>query len=226
MSIINLDTPQALEKALFLQKLLSRQAKRDLDDIAQKAVMYDSVYKLKHERILLENYANGPTLTEFKLMPSTFDSTRWGATFGVTVLVQSLIIDRADISHKPDLQPLLRPLLLVLVNELSNPQSKSLLDPLKDALKFSIKMNGEELTGTTRDSFIQSFLQGIVESFISAMHEYSLVRLVQLAGNQGWQITPLGQRVYLHLMDARKFLEAVTEAHVKLQAVKPNLSMV
>lgn len=224
-SILTLNAPADLEKAIFLQKLLSRQAKHDLENVAQRSVMYDNAYKVLHERILLENYAKGPTLTEFKLMPSTFDSIRWGATFGVTVLVQSLMIDRADVSHKPELKPLLRPLLLILMNELNNPQSKSLLDPLKDALQFSIKVNDVELVGAERENFIHTFLQEIVENFIGAMHEYLLVRLVQLGQAQGWQITPLGQRVYLHLMDARKFLEAVTIAHQKFQAVKPQLSM-
>lgn len=222
--ILKIDTPKDLERLLLLQKVLSRQAKHDLTEIGQKAMLYDSVYKLKHERLLLENYANGPTLTEFKLMPSLYDSTRWGATFGVTVLVQSLVIERATLPNK-DVQPLLRPLLTILMNELNNPQSKSLLDPLKDALKFSIQVDNVELTGKERDNYIHKFLQPIVESFISGMHEYQMVRLVQLAGNQGWQITPAGQRVYLHLMDARIFLEVVSEAHRKFQELKPQLSM-
>jgi hypothetical protein len=116
-------------------------------------------------------------------------------------------------------------MLLLLINELNTPTHKSLLDPLKDALKFSITKDGKELMGRDREIYIQSFLQPIVESFIGTMHEYEIVRLVTAGASQGWQITPLGQRVYLHLMDARMFLEAITDAHKRFRSIKPQLSM-
>jgi|SRR5271157_396925 hypothetical protein len=223
--ILKIDSPKDLERILLLQKLLSRTAKHELDDIAQHAMLQDPQFKVRREKVLIENYSNGPTLTEFKIIPTLYEATRWGATFGVTVLVQNLIIERANMPS-PEMAPLMRPLLLILINELNAPSHKSLLDPLKDALKFQIKLKGKELEGKERDNYIHGMLQPIVESFISAMHEYGLVRLVSVGTSQGWQITPLGQRVYLHLMDARKYLECVGDAHRQFQALKPQLSMV
>lgn len=178
---------------------------------------------MAQEAKLLEKYANYPTLTEFKVMPHLHDGAKWGATFGVTLLVGELVFEKVKQLH-PHFAPVIRQMFVVLLSELENPspENETLLDPLEKALRFKVTTeDGGEVAEDRQRAFIRNLVHGLVESFVIVGVEYGII----LAQEAGYSITPLGKRVLLHLLDAAKFIDEMTKAHTKFQAVKPKLSM-
>ena len=57
-------------------------------------------------------------------------------------------------------------------------------------------------------------IRPLAEAMITVAQHY---QLVEAQGDEGYVITSFGRRVMLHLFSAQQFIEAVSEAHVRLQ---------
>jgi hypothetical protein len=91
LSLVPINSKEELAKVLVLQKTIGEQA---LAEIAHLVSLPPEDYVASASRVL-EKYARYATLTEFRKMPSLADSQKWGATFGVSVLVDALVIEQA-----------------------------------------------------------------------------------------------------------------------------------
>src|SRR5271166_2806341 len=105
--LFRIKTVEDLKKVLMRQKLCTRQAAEELAKIASNEALQtiegepeekqkEKVFTImKAESILLEKYGMNPTMTELNAMPHTPDlAIKWGATFGVALLVGELILEQ------------------------------------------------------------------------------------------------------------------------------------
>src|SRR5271157_6337039 len=94
--IVAIKTIDELKKILFIQKTVTERAKAEMLAIATDGVGNPKAAPvfIAEERRLLQKYADYPTLSEMASEPEALmNGTKWGATFGVTVLVSGLIIE-------------------------------------------------------------------------------------------------------------------------------------
>ena len=223
--IVNLRTVEDLKKVLFVQRMITRQAKEELlavasdveliqaEDSDKKAVAF-----MAEERKLLEKYANGPTLTEFNLIPNLAGGTHFGATFGTTLLVGELILEQVKVLQG-EFEPLLRRLYMILLMELDRPQHRYLVEPLEKALKFKVnRPDGAPVPLEEQEAHAKRLVYRLVETFLVISTEYGIV---ETQTSKGFIITPLGRRVLLHLLDAEKFITLLVTAHTRFQSAKP-----
>ena len=216
------------QKVLFLQKTITTQAKNELLAVAGDRSIEPDVDPLKEakrfvleETKVLEKYAKHPTLTEFQLMPNSYDGYKWGATFGVTLLVGELIFEQLKGAH-PHFGPIARRLFVLFLEELDNPQHEYLIEPLEKHLRYKVTSDtGASISAAKQKAFVRELVNQFAETMVILCHSYGLVKVKK----GGVLITPLGKRVLLHLVDASKWIEDMTVAHTKFQNAKPKLSM-
>ena len=223
-SIVQLRNLDDLKKVLFLQKTIITQAKNELMSVisgTDPSLIGEAKKFLDQEKAILDKYAKYPTLTEFQLMPSSFDGYKWGATFGVTLLVGELIFEQLKSSH-PHFGGVIRPLFVLLLSELEDPQHEYLIEPLEKHLRFKITTeNGEAVPLKKQKAYVRDLVSQLADTMVALCESYGIVKVKK----GGVAITPLGKRVLLHLLDASKFVEDMTTAHAKFQTAKPKLSM-
>jgi hypothetical protein len=225
--IVNLRTVEDLKKVLFMQRLVTGQAKKELLAVASDAELAaDPISEKKatafmtEERKILEKYANNPTLTEFNLIPNLRGGTKWGATFGVTLLVGELILEQVK-AMQGVFEPVMRRMFLILLMEMDKPQHGYLVEPLEKAMKIRVtKPDGGPVPFEEQEAYRKRLVHRLVESFIIVGIEYGLFE----SNTDGFSMTPLGKRVLLHLLDAEKFVSLLLEAHQKFQNAKPKLT--
>jgi hypothetical protein len=224
--LVNIRTIEDLNKILFMQRSITRRAKEELLAVASDAILdptnIEQVEKLmRDEGELLEKYANYPTLTEFNLMPNLEGGTKWGATFGVTLLVGELILEQVK-AIQGTFESVLRPMLVLLLAELDSPQHDFLVEPLEKSLHMTVTSNsGRDVTEEERQVFVRKLVSELVKAFIHVCSTYGVVKEVE----EGYQITSRGKRILLHLIDAQKFILDIVDAHARFQSNKPKLSM-
>ena len=90
--IVPINSKDELQKVLVIQKIVSETAQKEMIAAAKPE---DPAAHVEAEAALLEKYARYPTLTEFRKMSALADGEKWGATFGVTALVGSLVLANA-----------------------------------------------------------------------------------------------------------------------------------
>jgi hypothetical protein len=223
--IVQLKNLDDLKKVLFLQKTITQQAKNELLAIGENSMDSGDVTEqvrifMAEQRKVLDKYAKYPTLTEFQLMPNSYDGYKWGATFGVTLLVGELIFEQLKSAH-PHFGPIIRQLFILFLSELDNPQHEYLIEPLEKAARLRLTSNGEDLSQEKQDAYKRGLLNQFAETVVSLGEGYGYLK----SKPGGVVITPLGRRVLLHLVDASRFIEDMTAAHSKFQISKPKLSM-
>jgi hypothetical protein len=236
--IVNLRTLEDLKKVLFMQRMVTRQAKEELLAVASDAELFESPKEparledlignefakkaatfMADERHILEKYANNPTLTEFNLIPHLAGGTHWGATFGVTLLVGELVLEQVK-AMEGKFEPLLRRLYLILLMELDKPKHNYLVEPLEKATNFKVtKPDGSPVPLEDQVAYKRRMIHHLVESYLVISLEYGIVESLQ----SGFVLTDLGKRVLLHLLDAEKFVTLLVEAHTRLQGIKPSI---
>lgn len=225
-SIVQLKNVDDLKKVLFLQKTIITQAKNELmalisDNSLEENPRLQANTFLVEQKKLLEKYAKYPTLTEFQLMPSSYDGYKWGATFGVTLLVGELIFEQLNGAH-PHFGKVMRPLFVIFLNELDNPQHEYLIEPLEKHLRFKVTdETGVAVSEEKQKEFVRDLVSQLAETMVVVCTSFGIVKVKK----GGVAITPNGKRVLLHLLDASKFVEDMTTAHAKFQTAKPKLSM-
>jgi hypothetical protein len=225
--IVQLKNLDDLKKVLFLQKTITAQAKNELlaavSDNSLDAsgdVMEQAHQFMAEEQKVLAKYAKYPTLTEFQLMPNSYDGYKWGATFGVTLLVGELIFEQLKQAH-PHFTPVIRQLFILFLSELDNPQHEYLIEPLEKALRFKVTSDGEEIAMDKQKAYMRGLVNQFAETTVSLGESYGYIK----SKPGGVAITDLGRRILLHLVDASRFVEDMTAAHSKFQISKPKLSM-
>jgi hypothetical protein len=227
-SIVQLRNLDDLKKILHIQKTITARAGQELVAVASDRDL--SGGELTEEQTdafiaaecqILEKYAKYPTLTEFQLMPNSYDGYKWGATFGVTLLVGELIFQQLKTSH-PRFGPAIRNLFVLFLAELDNPQHQYLIEPLEKHLRVKVTNElDEEVPLEKQKAFVHGILNDFMETMVVVCDSYRIIEVKP----GGVVITPLGKRILLHLMDAAKFIEEMTKAHTKFQTTKPKLSM-
>jgi hypothetical protein len=226
-SIVQLRNLDDLKKVLFLQKTIITQAKNELmavisDSSLEEGDPLSSANRfLVEEKKILEKYAKYPTLTEFQLMPNSYDGYKWGATFGVTLLVGELIFEQLKSAH-PHFSPVIRQLFVLFLTELEHPQHEYLIEPLEKHLRFKITdETGGAVPADRQKAFVRDLVNQLADTIVALGESYGLIKVKK----GGVAITPVGKRVLLHLLDASKFVEDMTKAHAKFQISRPKLSM-
>lgn len=221
-SIVQLKSLDDLKKVLFLQKTITTRAKNELVAVANEADLSDDGLDfIEEEKKVLEKYAKYPTLTEFQLMPNSYDGYKWGATFGVTLLVGELLFEPLKLSH-PHFGPVTRQLFVLFLSELDHPQHEYLIEPLEKHLRYKVTSElGEEVPIEKQKAFVRDLVNQFTDTMVALCESYDIVK----AKKGGIVITSLGKRVLLHLVDASKWVEDMTKAHAKFQKSKPKLSM-
>lgn len=91
MSLVPINSKEELQKVLALQRTISDTSVLEV----QQHMHLPPKYFVETASKVLELYARYATLTEFQKLPHLADSEKWGATFGVTALVGSLILGQA-----------------------------------------------------------------------------------------------------------------------------------
>lgn len=222
--ITNLDE---LKKVLFLQKTITSQAKNELLAVASdKMFNPDNLEEgaelfIEKEKVILQKYVNYPTFSEFAASPAMYDGYKWGATFGVTLLVGELIFEQLKSAH-PHFGPVIRQLFVLFLSELDHPQHEYLIEPLEKHLRYKVSDElGGEVPEEQQKAFVRDLVNQFADTTVALCESYGIVRVKK----GGVVITALGKRVLLHLVDASKWVEDMTKAHAKFQKSKPKLSM-
>jgi hypothetical protein len=226
--VITINTVEDLYRILTLKRIISRRAHEELLNIAGDKVLQinaipsleDTLQFISEERKLLNKYASYPSLTEWNLMPELHSGTKWGSTFGVTILVGELILENLRQLHAGFSLSILQKMFMAILGELNKPSTVYLVDSIHRMTNFNVeRADGQPLDEKDKEAFVHQVLTQILESFVSISEKYGLVE----EKGPGVSITPLGQRVLLHLKDASDFVIILTEAHTRLQTEKPRL---
>ena len=234
--LVKLDSLEDLKRVLFVQKTVAQEVRREMmatattEELAKGKLSGPEEVKrivLAHGR-LLEKYAKHPTLSEFSFHPSLVGATRWGATFGVAIMVRALVIDQVktslakDIPYRP-LLPYARSMYLLVLKELDNPTHEYIIEPLEEAIKVSVSVEGSKVAASDEAGrqFTRRLLYQFAERLLLASAQYGIVSQVPM----GYAITDLGRRVLLHLIDADIFLRELVDAHRRFQEERPRLSL-
>ena len=226
MSLVQLHDVEDLRKLLFLQKSIGQRVKNELTTIYNDGLIAsasdDSTLEaiIEAGRVLLERYAKYPTLSEFEAIPSLAHGTKWGATFGVGIIVGELVLRQAQIRH-PALVSTIRPLYMLLLGEFVDPQSTYLIEPLLKAISIKVKADMDE---EAQREALKDTIQQLVKTFIIFSVRYGIIKGGD--GDGGFRITPNGKRVFMHMIDSERVIKDIVEFHKKLQEQNPKLSMV
>ena len=212
-----LNTVEDLKKILFIQKAVTDKAKAEMLAIATDSAgnPKTALVFVAEERKLLTKYANYPTMSEMLDEPEALmNGAKWGATFGVAILVGGLILEEVK-RMQPHLEPVLRPMLMLLLDELNHPRHKYLVEPLEKNMKITSK------TAANQAAIKRQVCTDLANAMISVGSQYGVVK----KDNGGVKLTPLGRRVFLHMADAERFIQEMGHAHIRLQSAKPKLSL-
>ncbi len=217
--LIPIRNAEDLKKILFIQKTVTEQAKNEMLAVATDGIQDPKTAKafIAEERKLLEKYANYPTLTEFAESPDLTNGAKWGATFGVTILVGGLIIKEVE-TRLPHMKPVLRHMVMLLLKELHKPEHRYLIEPLEN----NLKMNSKSMAQGQQSAVKRQIVMELADVIIGVGARYGL--MTKKDGTV--MITPVGRRVLFHMVDAQRFIDEMSKAHAHFQAIKPRLSMV
>ena len=178
--------------------------------------------------VLLSKYAAQPTLSEFYQHPSWDGGFAWGGSFAISAIIGTVFMKSwADIF--PEFAKIVKPVLMRVLEEQSkeDEDDTSLIDRILPSMKFTIRdQHGAEILGKQRDSMIYhrvaSLLQLIAQSFVT----YGILETPEQKTNvpEGQQVvtrlTPLGLRVYAHLVDVEIYITEISEVYPRLSQNK------
>jgi hypothetical protein len=224
-NLTDIRSVEDMNRVLFLQRTITQRTRNEMMQAANSVIngLQDEMTALKVMEVgisLIKKYAENPTLTEFVLQPNMADGARWGATFGVAILVSDLIVEHAKIAL-PHFAPVMRDVLITILKELENPKCIDLVEPVQKALRMSVKNeDGGALSNEEREHYVHILVHDLVETLTALSERYGL-----MVCTDSIKITPVGGRVLLHLLDAVLFVEEVSNAHKTLQKVKPKYTM-
>lgn len=224
-----------LKVLLTRQKLITRQAALDLAAI----VTNDSVQNIEGETEenqrdkaltimlaeakLLDHYSKWPTFTEYNAMPpKKAEAMKWGATFGVAVIVGELILEQVR-QVQGQFENALLPLYVILLAELADPKHEFMIEPLELAIRMDISdKSGKKIPVETQQALKRQLVRQLAETFALVSTGYGIMGVHE---GGAYSLTPTGLRVLLHLKDAQRFVLELSAAHKRFQEEKPKLSV-
>lgn len=225
-TMVQINSLDDLKRIMYIQKTITMQAQNELIAAANDTQIDPSEDPVKQakkfmaeETRVLEKYAKYPTLSEFTLSPNLAKGTKGGATFGVTLLVGELIFEQIKLAH-PHFSEVIRKMYMVFLTELKDPKHKFLLEPIMASLKYT-PLEGSSLSPKEQKAQVQGMVVKLVDSMVVHSESYGLVKVIK----GGVLITPTGVRVLMHLIDAAKFMEDLTQSHAQFKNNKPKWSM-
>ena len=227
-SLLKVDTLEDLQRYLLKQKDFSEKAKRELSRAADYvSILYASDGTLaasttegilKGVGNLLNNYASLPTLTEFAASPVRGDIAKWGGSFGVSVLIGTVIL-KTLVDSFPEFNTSVKPIFIKVLRELyvanqnkdkEATEEQSMMERVMENLNFSIKdKQGVEILGEQRNKIIRNRVALLLEVIAKILEDYKLTNVTREDDQIASSITPLGIRVFLHIVDVERYIEEV-----------------
>jgi hypothetical protein len=232
--VVTIETLDHLKKVLFVQRTITRRAHDELEAVASDNLLDadpepSQVKKyMKEEAALLASYAMRPTLTEWAVQGGLEQggfyegATTWGASFGVAILANELILEQIRHAHPPLGAAVKGVFLSVLAAEV---QLRTHLDEgelERMVMKFNVtKQDGTPIEDETVAEKIRASLADMVQTIIATGLEYGL--FAESLDSGAHRITEVGTRVMLHMHDILKFVAIMAEAHQRFQSEAPAL---
>jgi len=242
MTLLQVQTLDDLMKLMAKQKAVSTKAMRDLNhEVDSVAFIYKPDHTLSEMSnldlsrkitALLSKYAEHPTLSEFYQHPSWDGGFVYGGSFGVSAVVGTVFM-KSWSEVFPEFSKIMRSVMMRVLEEQSKeafsdepPNEMPMIDRILPAMKFTIRdQNGVEILGKQRDKMmydrVASLLQLMAQSFLT----YGVLELPDSTKLESGQqiaarLTPMGNRVYLHLRDVEIYISEVAELYPRLSKNK------
>lgn len=226
--LLKVETLEDLQGYLLKQKDFSEKAKRELSRAAdyvpilyaQDGTLASSTTEgiLKGVYSLLNNYASLPTLTEFAGTPGRADIAKWGGSFGVSVVIGTVIL-KTLVDSFPEFNTSVKPIFIKVLRELyvayenkdkEATEEQSMMERVMENLNFSIKdKQGREILGEQRNKIIRNRVALLLEVIAKVLEDYKLTNVTREDDQIASSITPLGIRVFLHIVDVERYIEEV-----------------
>lgn len=232
MPLVNIQSTEDLKSVLLRQKMITRRAAEDLGRIVTNEAVSlienepeedqheKTLLLIRTEALLLENYAKHLTFTEINaLPPKKAEAMKWGATFGVSLLVGELILEQVK-QIQGSFSNILRILYTLLLKELDNPQTPFMIDPLMKAVSMEITAPNREISPEERLAIKTKLIIQLVDTFATVSASYGIMEIYE---GDKYALTPVGKRVLLHLIDIETYIQLLSEAHKRFQREKPIL---
>lgn len=233
MPLLSVQSISELLKVRAKQEAITQKAGRELvrevDSVTllytpEGAVADSSMQQLiSKAKTLLERYAEQPTLSEMKQHPSWEAGFTWGASFGVSTVVGSLFL-KAWGDMFPEFTNVIRSVLLKIleIQHHAGPndavEAPPIIDQLLPSMKFTIKdQNGLEVVGEQRDRLVYERVTSLLQVIAAAFLAYGLLEDKTEDGDLTAVLTPLGERVYLHLVDVEQYIKEISTLYPQLK---------
>jgi hypothetical protein len=238
-SILKVETLEDLQGYLLKQKDFSEKAKRELSRVSDYVpILYASDGTLaisttegilKGVGNLLHNYASLPTLSEFAASPVRGDIAKWGGSFGVSVVIGTVVL-KTLVESFPEFNTSVKPIFIKVLRELyvaheskaeDATGEQSMMERVMENLNFSIKdKNGREILGEQRTKIIRNRVALLLEVIAKILEDYKLTNVTREDDQISSSMTPLGIRVFLHIIDVERYTEEVALMYRDLSVKK------
>jgi hypothetical protein len=240
-NVLSIRSLEDLNKLLSSQQAMTRRVKEEITQFTLMTELRsdnpdDVAAYIEKQKTLLFKYLLMPTLYEHKSMTGNNEGLvgKWGATFGVMVLLQDFIIEQVMAAQQvraqetkskfPANPSALRQIFLTLLLELSESKHEYLYNVLEDKVSFTITdTNGAPLPEEERVKLVHDILVELTEMFMIIGTAFGLV---EESDDEEYSISPMGTRLVGHLIDGQRYLNSLVEAHKRFQNEKPRLRMV
>jgi hypothetical protein len=227
--LLKVDTLEDLQTYILKQKEFTEKAKRELQRVSDAVPVIlgpdgtfsDSTTNDIIRRVtgLFHNYASLPTLTEYAQNPTLTRDATWGGSFGVSSVLGTVIL-RSLVESFPEFSVSVKPIFIKVMKELYSPEDgedRSMMERVMDNLNFSIRDKGnKEILGEQRDRIIKNRVALLMEVIAKVMADYGLVEINKQEDNIETSITPLGIRVYLHIIDVERYINEMSTVYKEL----------
>lgn len=231
--ICRVNTLEDLKKVLFIQRQITRKAHDELEAVASDNVLDadpdpSQVQKfMRSEAALLASYAMRPTLTEWTVQGGLEQSgfyegaSTWGATFGVAILTNELILEQIRHVH-PQFGMAIRGVFLSLLAAEAQAQGQLDEGELENiVMTFNVtNTDGSPIKDEAIKEQLRATLAEMVKTILATGMEYGLFEEREKGSHM---ITDVGTRVMLHMHDVIKFVTIMAEAHQRFQNEAPAL---
>lgn len=234
-TLLKAETLERLQVYLVVQRDVTNRARKELSRVTDTTpILYapDGTYAesttseiLRKIQALLNNYAMTPTMSEFTASPA--HTSNWGGSFGVSSVIGTVML-KTLMDSFPEFSTSVKLIFIKVLRELymahentEEDRDQSMMERVMENLNFSIRdKNGRDILGEQRDKLIKNRVALLLEVIAKVLEDYGLT-MVEREGDQiASAITPLGIRVYLHIIDVDRYVQEVTGLYTELSAKK------
>jgi len=233
--VINAGSLEEFQKHLIKQKDATSKAQKELNRAVDSIpLLYDADGSLspsttseilKRTKELITHYAVLPTLSEFTRNPAQAAINKWGASFGVSSIIGTVIL-KTLMDSFPEFSTSVKPIFIKVLRELymahennENNKEQSMMERVMENLNFSIRdKNGHDILGEKRDKVIRNRVALLLEVVAKVLEDYGMTMVEREDDQISSSITPLGIRVYLHIIDVDQYIQDVPTIYQALTA--------